>query len=445
MTGTGAVDEVNGGEHLVQRIRITGSGFGGATVKLTQDGGAEVPLLACSTSDTLIEVQLPATGVMPGRHVLSVANQAGACSQDIYLLQGVKGDPGSLSVSMPTFVGELNAATAADPTLRLRGTLSGMVSTFMVTADSTGTAGRHIKVDGADAVAGGSGGVYAVVFDLVTHTIKQTLTHEYANTAQDGAALRVLLMSLLDTDLLILASAGASSQLWNATGVLADLIGFGLDPNATAVGVNDAIVFVGRLGLMPGAGLSLRATSGPVTISAVAIDKTLLGVGQTLMPPYGAAAKTVCEGNDPRLFDARPPTAGSANYIQNEPSGTQAANFNIDGSGQVRSLTVTTTAAVSNLTLSGGAGNVPHSCTWHTVAAATDANGYLAASCPASTFPISGGCDLNSASGSLLASYPTKPAYAYVTDGSSFNSANSWLCVYSGVVNATAYALCCAQ
>lgn len=48
----------------------------------------------------------------------------------------------------------------------------------------------------------------------------------------------------------------------------------------------------------------------------------------------GVAANQYVQTNDPRLSDARPPTPGSANYIQNT-STQQAASFNISGNGLV--------------------------------------------------------------------------------------------------------------
>lgn len=48
----------------------------------------------------------------------------------------------------------------------------------------------------------------------------------------------------------------------------------------------------------------------------------------------GVAASQYVLTTDPRMADARPPTAGSANYIQNQNSGAQAgSNFNISGNG----------------------------------------------------------------------------------------------------------------
>src|SRR2546429_39731 len=49
----------------------------------------------------------------------------------------------------------------------------------------------------------------------------------------------------------------------------------------------------------------------------------------------GIAASQYVQTGDSRLSDARPPTAGSSNYIQTNPSSAQNANFNISGNGTV--------------------------------------------------------------------------------------------------------------
>lgn len=49
----------------------------------------------------------------------------------------------------------------------------------------------------------------------------------------------------------------------------------------------------------------------------------------------GIAASQYVVTTDPRLSDARPPTAGSGNYIQNRTSQQNATNFNISGNGTI--------------------------------------------------------------------------------------------------------------
>src|SRR2546421_4850394 len=60
------------------------------------------------------------------------------------------------------------------------------------------------------------------------------------------------------------------------------------------------------------------------TNAATATNATQLG---------GIAASQYVQTNDLRLSDARPPTPGSSNYIQNTASPQTASNFNISGNG----------------------------------------------------------------------------------------------------------------
>jgi hypothetical protein len=54
--------------------------------------------------------------------------------------------------------------------------------------------------------------------------------------------------------------------------------------------------------------------------------------------PIGTTDGTVAAGNDSRLSDARPPTAGSSSYIQNAPASPQAGSINITGGVAAASL-----------------------------------------------------------------------------------------------------------
>jgi hypothetical protein len=56
----------------------------------------------------------------------------------------------------------------------------------------------------------------------------------------------------------------------------------------------------------------------------------------------GVAASQFVQTNDARLADARTPTAGSSNYIQNTTSPQAASNFNISGTGRANAFTAAT-------------------------------------------------------------------------------------------------------
>jgi hypothetical protein len=83
---------------------------------------------------------------------------------------------------------------------------------------------------------------------------------------------------------------------------------------------------------------SLNAAS-----SDISTDSTLLG---------GVAASQFVQTGDTRLTDARPPTPGSNNYIQNSLLQQQTnANFNIAGSGRAGSLTAEIVSALTQFNI----------------------------------------------------------------------------------------------
>ncbi|MBI5508027.1 MAG: hypothetical protein HY903_04670 [Deltaproteobacteria bacterium] len=405
VTGTGTADAAHAGQHLLQRLRIEGRQLSGAQVSLRSSAGAgdSIPVVLCAgtASDTAMEVELPATGIVPGQYTLAVANQAGTCSQEIQVVQGEKGDPGSLSVSIPTLIGEMNTATAADSTLRLNGTLSGLSSTITVRADATGVGGRSIKVNGVEESVGVVGGVAAVIFDLTTHTV--TDARELANSGTGATALHGLVLLLTPTDVLILATAGDTSQFWTDQ-VAADLAPLGGRPSLTTVSTSDAVAFIGQLGLGAGNGLVSRGETNAVALSTIVVDDAVVGFGdhgvgaadggytsetlvsisggngitvspfdpttrvQSVLPAYGTVAGTICQGNDARLSDARAPTANSANYIQNQTVQVQTAGFRIDGAATMGAATMSSAHVTGNLTvdgsiLGGDLGVASYSCT----------------------------------------------------------------------------------
>ena len=80
-----------------------------------------------------------------------------------------------------------------------------------------------------------------------------------------------------------------------------------------------------RVGSSPYAIRSLAAeTAVNASTADTATDASQLG---------GIAASQYVQTADPRLTDARPPVAGSANYIQNTASPQTASNFNVSGNG----------------------------------------------------------------------------------------------------------------
>lgn len=74
----------------------------------------------------------------------------------------------------------------------------------------------------------------------------------------------------------------------------------------------------------------------------------------------GVAASQYVVTTDPRMTDARPPTAGSADYIQNGISPQASSNFNISGTGTASTFSAATqyNIGVDRILSNGGMGNL---------------------------------------------------------------------------------------
>ena len=104
--------------------------------------------------------------------------------------------------------------------------------------------------------------------------------------------------------------AGTSSTIGTVTSVIA---GNGMTQSGTST-INPTLDIVSHIGS--------AGTIGTINIGADAIGVNL-----------GTTSITACAGNDSRLSDARTPTAGSTNYIQNQNTSAQSANMWISGNG----------------------------------------------------------------------------------------------------------------
>jgi photosystem II stability/assembly factor-like uncharacterized protein len=109
--------------------------------------------------------------------------------------------------------------------------------------------------------------------------------------------------------------------------------------------------------------------SGTAASADTAMNATQLG---------GTAAGQYVLTNDSRLNDARSPTSGSSNYIQNNPVTQQSASFNISGNGTLGG-TLTARNLVGNGT---GITNIAGTFLWHEVTGTSQQaqpnNGYVA-------------------------------------------------------------------
>lgn len=103
----------------------------------------------------------------------------------------------------------------------------------------------------------------------------------------------------------------------------------------------------------------VKVNSSPYSIKSQVADTAANATNATTannaLSLGGVAANQYVQTTDPRLTDARTPTAGSPNYIQNQNTGAQAAsNFNISGNGTAGgTLTGNTLDATTQLNING--------------------------------------------------------------------------------------------
>ncbi len=82
-------------------------------------------------------------------------------------------------------------------------------------------------------------------------------------------------------------------------------------------------------------GSKVSGTVASATNAANATNATNAATATNATQLGGIAASQYVQTSDSRLTDARPPTAGSVNYIQNSTSQQASTNFNISGNGTV--------------------------------------------------------------------------------------------------------------
>ena len=79
-------------------------------------------------------------------------------------------------------------------------------------------------------------------------------------------------------------------------------------------------------------------TADNATVAATANTAGTATLANNSLQLGGVAANQFVQTGDPRLSDARPPTPGSANYVQNTASQQAASNFNVSGTGTANIL-----------------------------------------------------------------------------------------------------------
>lgn len=100
--------------------------------------------------------------------------------------------------------------------------------------------------------------------------------------------------------------------------------------------------------------MAMRAETATYTYRAVVAENALNATNAEQLG--GTAANQFVKTNDSRLSDARPPTAGSTNYIQNATTPQASANFNVSGGTVGGTLTADKTVSNGFLARGGAPG-----------------------------------------------------------------------------------------
>jgi len=187
---------------------------------------------------------------------------------------------------------------------------------------------------------------FIVVAVLATAAFGQTTAFTYQGSLKDGG---IAASGNYDFEFLLFDASSAGTQL-----------GSTISQNSVAISNGTFAVTLDFGSQFPGASrfleIHVRQTGGgsftvlaprqqissaPYSVKSLNADNAVTATNATQLG--GVAANQFVVTGDARLSDARPPMAGSANYIQNQSAGPQASsNFNISGNGTANILSATT-------------------------------------------------------------------------------------------------------
>ena len=187
---------------------------------------------------------------------------------------------------------------------------------------------------------------FFIIVALASAAFAQTTTFTYQGSLKDGG---IAASGNYDLEFLLFDASSAGTQL-----------GSTISQNSVAISNGTFAVTLDFGSQFPGASrfleIHVRQTGGgsftvlaprqqissaPYSVKSLNADNAVTATNATQLG--GVAANQFVVTGDARLSDARPPMAGSANYIQNQSAGPQASsNFNISGNGTANILSATT-------------------------------------------------------------------------------------------------------
>lgn len=282
-TGSLQASEALANHHLVNRLVITGTGLAGGRVSLeaVEPSLGQYTLDHCGDdTDTRIEVALPEVlaaelaGRQESRFLLTVANQADACTHAVHIVQGEQGPDGycdPTDCSSQAFPG----ASAVDTLAARAVNPSGAPLEISFEIDAV----EQISVPPAD-------GIWLGVLDRSSHELSTDPDHNRAYETADPNQLLQLVVelgSLTEDQLVVLISrgnlSGVIAQQSGGTTLADELIALGAGVQISVLGGSDALVFVGHRAAGSGNAVVVTSSTGAAEATVVLVDEALLGPG----------------------------------------------------------------------------------------------------------------------------------------------------------------------
>jgi hypothetical protein len=172
---------------------------------------------------------------------------------------------------------------------------------------------------------------------FVTHVYAQTTEFTYQGSLRDGSAAA---NGNYDFEFALFDAVNGGAQLGstlprNGVSVANGIFSVSLDFGSQFTGATRFLEIRVRLAGQPGiTTLAPRQQVNSSPYSVRSLNSTTADTATNAAQLGGVTANQYVVTTDPRMSDARPPIAGSGNYIQNQNAAPQvASNFNISGNG----------------------------------------------------------------------------------------------------------------